>query len=238
MHYKLIRSTSFFLTEPEEGKSFAVGHIAFAYLSGKGSARLLKTGLNIPLIATLAVIPDVDILFHGLIEHRGPTHSIITALIIFAPFFALYRRAAFPYFVALVQHSLVGDYLAGGRIQLFWPITTQYFGFTMEITSLTNVAIEWTMFLASIALLFRTKDVALFFQPHLSSLILAIPTFTVLLPPILSFPLDVPVLLIPPHVAYAIMFLAAILLALSQVFRPRRDGNSDVTFKNEQESAS
>jgi membrane-bound metal-dependent hydrolase YbcI (DUF457 family) len=216
------------LAVSEENKSFAVGHIAFAYLSSKASATALKTRLVIPLALTLSVIPDIDILFGArtgalFLEHRGPTHSLITSLLVFAPFFVVYRRKAIPYFVALVQHSLVGDYIAGGQIQLLWPLTTQYFGTTIQIKSITNMAIEWTMFLASMIVMLMAKDFATFFRQHRSNLILAIPTFTVLLPPILSYPLDVPVLLVPPHVVYAVMFSAAILVELAAILKnPRR----------------
>jgi hypothetical protein len=211
----------------EGNESFAVGHIAFAYLSSKASATVLKTRLNIPLALMLSVIPDIDIpiqkYLHAYLQHRGPTHSVIVTLIIFAPFFVVYRREAVPYFVALVQHSLVGDFIAGGQIQLLWPLTAQSFGMTIEIGSLTNMAIEWTMFLASMIVMLMAKDFVTFFRQHRSNLILAIPTFTVLLPPILSYPLDVPVLLVPPHVVYAIMFSAAILVELAVILKnPRR----------------
>jgi hypothetical protein len=100
-----------------------------------------------------------------------------------------------------------------------WPLTNQYFGTTIGIRSLTNIAIEWTMFLASIIVMLMTEDFAMFFRQQKSSLILAIPTFTVLLPPILSYPLDVPILLVPPHVVYAVMFSAAIVVELVAILK-------------------
>jgi membrane-bound metal-dependent hydrolase YbcI (DUF457 family) len=201
-----------------------VGHIAFAYLSSKASGSLLKTKFNIPLILTLSVIPDIDILFSNqhlqLLEHRGPTHSVITALLVFTPFFMIYRKRAVPYFIALVQHSLVGDYIAGGKTQLLWPITAQYFGLPIDIRSSTNVTIEWTMFLASMIIMLKSKDVSTFFRRQKSNLILIIPTSTVLLPPFLSYPLDVPAWLIPPHIFYIAIFSAAILIELPHVLKP------------------
>ena len=77
----------------EEKTSFAVGHMALAYLLGKASAKLLKVNINIPLILFLSIIPDIDILFDFLFNsdmHRGPTHSIIVAIVVFIPFFLLY----------------------------------------------------------------------------------------------------------------------------------------------------
>jgi membrane-bound metal-dependent hydrolase YbcI (DUF457 family) len=69
--------------------------MALAYLLGKGSAKALKVNLNIPLILVLLIIPDMDLIFMREL-HRGPTHSIITALIIFVPVFLIYRRRAIP----------------------------------------------------------------------------------------------------------------------------------------------
>jgi membrane-bound metal-dependent hydrolase YbcI (DUF457 family) len=164
----------------------------------------------------LSIIPDIDLLIPFL-QHRGPTHSFITALIVFVPIFAIYRRKAIPYFVALVQHSLVGDYLAGGRIQLFWPLTTQLYGTNISIQSKTNITLEWIMFIASMFIMLGTKDIMVFFQPRNSNLILSIPTFTVLLPTILSFPLSVPIWLLAPHLVYMSIFSASIIFDIRKI---------------------
>jgi membrane-bound metal-dependent hydrolase YbcI (DUF457 family) len=188
--------------------------MAFGYLSGRTSSSLLKTKLNIPLVLMLSVLPDADLLLRGVpfIQHRGATHSILSALIVFAPFFIIYRKQAVPYFVALVQHGLVGDYIAGGRVQLFWPVTQMYFGTSLDIRSVPNQAIEWTMFLGATILLLKMRDYKEFFKPQASNLILIVPTLTVLLPTLLSTPIEVPAMLIPPHVFYLITFTAAILI--------------------------
>jgi membrane-bound metal-dependent hydrolase YbcI (DUF457 family) len=194
--------------------------LALGYILGKGSAKLTKTKLIIPLALTLAVIPDIDILaerFDGLasmIPHRGPTHSVVVALIILIPIIAFYGKAALPYLVALLSHSLLGDYFAGGQLQLLWPISQQRFGLLISIQSLQNVTLELTLFIVFIALLAVTRDLYVFLQPHKSNLILAIPTFTVLLPTFLSYPLDVPILMIPPHVIYTIIFAFAIIIEI------------------------
>lgn len=189
--------------------------MAFGYLSGKASSSLLKTKLNVTLVLTLSVLPDGDLLAHEIfpfIQHRGATHSILSALVVFAPFFIIYRKQAVPYFIALVQHGLVGDYIAGGRVQLFWPVTRMYFGTSLDIRSLTNQTLEWTMFLAAIILMLKMKDYRAFAKPQTSNLILIIPTLTVLLPTLLSTPMEVPAMLIPLHVFYLIMFAAGILI--------------------------
>lgn len=198
----------------EESKSFAVGHLALGYISSKTSTKILKTSIDLPIIFMLSVIPDVDLLI-PFIEHRGPTHSIITTVIVFIPFFAIYHKKATPYFIALIQHSLIGDYISGGKIQLLWPITTQYYGTGISIKSNTNIIVEWILFFASAIILLMTKDSTTFFQPRKSNLILTIPTFTVLLPTFLSYPLGVPAGLMLPHVFYTFIFLVSIIIDLS-----------------------
>ena len=206
------------LAETGENKSFAVGHLALGYISSKASAKLLKTELNIPLILTLSVLPDIDLLIPFL-EHRGPTHSVLVTFVVFLPLFAFFRKKAFPYFLALLQHSLISDYIVGSQIQLLWPVTTRYYGMEIGIKSQTNMAIEWIALFTATIIMFKAKDLATLFQPHNSNLILTIPTFTVLLPTFLSFPLDVPQWLIPPHLIYMLIFSASIIIEISQVLK-------------------
>lgn len=202
----------------EDTKTFAVGHLALGYVLSKLTSQATKTKINIPLILTLSVIPDIDILI-PFVEHRGPSHSIIMAIVVFFPTFVLYRKNVFPYFVALIQHSLIGDYIAGGRVQLFWPLTSQPYGMNISIRSPTNITLEWLAFLVATIVMVKTKDTQILLQPHNSNLILAIPTFTVLLPTFLAFPLDVPIALIPPHIIFLILFLASLLIDVRKIER-------------------
>lgn len=195
-----------------------MGHFALGYIISKATVKITEMKLNIPLLITLSVIPDIDILIPFL-EHRGPAHSIITLFMVFIPIFAIYRKKAIPYFLALIQHPLIGDYITGGRIQLLWPLTTQYYGMEICIKSQTNITLEWIVFLTSIIIMLKAKDTVTFFQPHKSNLILVIPTFTVLLPTFLSFPLNVPAWLIPPHLAYISIFSASIIIDLIKTLK-------------------
>jgi hypothetical protein len=140
-------------------------------------------------------------------------------LIVFIPIFAVYRKRALPYFVALVSHPLIGDYLTGGNLQLLWPLTSETFGTATSIVSAQNVALETMLFISAIALLLVTRDLSSLIRPRLSNLILAVPTFTVLLPIFLSYPLQVPGFLILPHLAYMILFLASILISIVGLLR-------------------
>jgi hypothetical protein len=200
--------------------------MALAYLLGKPSAKLLKVNLNIPLLLVLSIIPDIDILFIPQM-HRGPTHSIMTAVLVFIPFFVAYRQKAVPYFIALISHSLIGDFLVGGRVMLFWPLTKAEFGlhelgsYYITIENPVNVALELILFLAATAILLKTRDILQFFQNKKSNLVLIIPILTVLLPSVASFPLDVPTLLAFPHLFYLVLFIASVLMAIIGPFRKR-----------------
>jgi hypothetical protein len=88
--------------------TFAVGHLALGYLTGKASGGLLKQRINIPLILTVSIIPDIDMLIPGL-YHGGPTHSIVLILALTFPAILLWKTKAIPYILALLSHPLIGD---------------------------------------------------------------------------------------------------------------------------------
>jgi membrane-bound metal-dependent hydrolase YbcI (DUF457 family) len=200
-----------------EDKSYAVGHFALGYILGKASSKFTKTGINIPIIFLLSVLPDVDIIvgrIFPLFYHRGPLHSIVILSVLFVPVFAIYRVRAVPYFLALIQHPLLGDFLTAGPVQLFWPLSNRYYGILMDIEGPANISFEWISFVVMLIIMLKMKDMVRFFQAHNSNLILAIPTFTVLLPTFLSIPLDVPVWLVPPHLFFTVLFLVAMLFGV------------------------
>lgn len=189
---------------------YAVGHLALGYLTGRATGKFLNVDVNLPLLFLASVIPDMDLLIPGL-EHRGPTHSIILSTLVFIPIFAYYGKNAAPYFAALAQHALIGDYLTGGGIQLLWPLNSFYYGMPMGITSPFSILLEWFFFLICFVVLFKTRDTWTLLQPHPSNLVLSIPLLTVLLPTFLSLPLHVPLLLVIPHLAYLVLFILSIL---------------------------
>lgn len=192
--------------------------MALAYLLSKASAKLLNVKINVPLILVLSVIPDIDIIFNFIFNieiHRGPTHSVITAILVFIPFFIFYRQKAVPYFVALVSHSLIADFLIGGQLQLLWPLSTREFGFTgIDIFSPVNVVLEFTLFAIALTFMLKTRDIFQFFRKSKINLILAIPIFTVLLPTFSGYPLSVPFLLVLPHLFYLVLFAISVTIVL------------------------
>jgi len=192
---------------------FSVGHFALGYLSGKALSKLLNVNVGISLLFLASTLPDVDLIIPG-VEHRGPIHSIIILFLAFVPAFITYKKRAIPYFTALAQHSLIGDSLTAGGVQMLWPITTTWYGAQIEIASLTNISLEWIFFLACLTVMFKTKDAWTLFQHHPSNLLLSVPVLTVLVPTFFSFPIPVPPRLVPPHLTYLTLFTLSILIDL------------------------
>ena len=178
--------------------------MSIAYLLGKGSSKPLRYKPNIPLLLVLSIIPDIDIIFDlltGAQLHRGPSHSVVVAIVAFIPFFIVYRKKAIPYFLALISHSLIGDFFIGGQVQLLWPLSTTQFGlqelgsYYISIFNPINIVLELTLFTIATVVLYKTNDWKVFFTSNKSNLILIIPIFTVLLPTTIGYPFSAPLLI-------------------------------------------
>ena len=194
---------------------YAVGHFALGYLTGKIASKSLAVKINLPLLFLASVFPDIDLLIPGL-EHRGPLHSVVVFCFLFIPLFLLYKKRAVPYFVAVIQHSIIGDFLTGGT-QLLWPISLDMYGLGIGIDSLTNIALEWVLFSISIIIMFKAKDMLSLLKRNPSNLILSIPLTTVLLPSVITFPLYVPLVLLIPHLVYLFLFVFSIFVNLKAI---------------------
>jgi membrane-bound metal-dependent hydrolase YbcI (DUF457 family) len=185
--------------------------LAFGYIIGKAASKVLDVDLNVPLVLAVSIISDIDLLIPHL-EHRGPTHSFVVFSFLFLSSFLFYKKKTIPYFLASIQHSVLGDFFTGGGVQLFWPLALHWYGSGIEIFSLTNVFAEWTLFLMFLTVVFRTKDLHILFQRHTSNTLLSIPVLAIVLPVALGFPLHVPRELIIPHLACLFLFTVSILI--------------------------
>ena len=183
---------------------------------GKLLSNVLETDLDLPLIFTLSVISDVDLLI-PFIEHRGPTHSVLAIILIFLPLLTLYRKRAIPYLLATIQHPILGDFFSGGKIQLFWPLTTDYYGIEVGIKNPINIIVELISFTIAILVMFRFRDYTKLLSSK-NSLMLAIPLFTLISPTFLKFPIEVPILLILPHLILIILLAASVITGLKRKF--------------------
>lgn len=174
-----------------------------------------NTRVNIPLVLVMSVIPDIDLVFH-FVRHRGPFHSIVLATAFFVPVFFMWRKASLPYLVALLQHSLLGDFFIGGKTQLLWPLTPEIYGTDISITSPISITLEWLLFITATLVMLKTRDVRTFFRPNNSNLILVIPMLALLVPMFLLSPSPIPVALMPPHVVYLALFAISLMVDLSK----------------------
>jgi len=206
--------------------------MSLAYLLGKGSSKVLHTKVNIPVLMVLSILPDIDLVFNltGYNIHRGPTHSIVMAALVFIPIFFIYRKKAIPYFLALISHSLIGDFIVGGQILLFWPLSWRQFGLheiggpLIDIFSGVNMVLELSLFALAMAIMFKTKDYKVFFTTDKTNLVLIIPIATVLLPSTIGFPFSESLLFTSPllasaHIVFLVLFGIAVLKTIVRLCR-------------------
>jgi len=199
---------------------YAIGHFALGYIAGKGSSRLLKTKISVPLLMAVSVIPDIDLLLEivnpALFMHRGLTHSVITYTVLMIPFFVLYRRQAIPYYVVLLSHSLIGDFFTGG-IEAFWPLSQDWFGNKlMAIGRPLDVAAELTLFVVATSIMFKAGDLRALLRPKVRNSVLLI-AFGAVLGPMLSvgeIESNFPGLLVGPSLFWIALFGYSIFLGL------------------------
>jgi membrane-bound metal-dependent hydrolase YbcI (DUF457 family) len=224
---------------------FAVGHMSLAYLLGKGSSKALHTKINIPILLVLSILPDIDIFYDfitGAEIHRGPTHSIVVAILAFIPVLIYFGKKAIPYLLALISHPLIGDFIVGGQLQLFWPFTNAEYGlhelgsFYIDIWNPINIVLEIVLFIFAMLVLYKSGDWKVFFKPDLTNLVLIIPITTVLLPSTIGYPFTDSLLLSEPtlavaHIVYLVLFTAAVLKTLSWMYR-RHFGSADKQLTN------
>jgi membrane-bound metal-dependent hydrolase YbcI (DUF457 family) len=206
--------------------------MSIAYLLGKGSSKALHTKINIPILLVLSILPDIDIFYDfitGAQIHRGPTHSIVVATLAFIPVFIYLGKQAIPYFLALISHPLIGDFLIGGNLQLFWPISSNEYGLHelgsvyIDIYNPINIVLEVSLFLVAMLVLFKSGDWKVFFKPDKTNLVLIIPITTVLLPSTIGYPFSDSLLLTEPtlaiaHLVYLVLFAIAVLKTLSWMY--------------------
>jgi membrane-bound metal-dependent hydrolase YbcI (DUF457 family) len=123
-----------------------LGHLALGYFFGATVSKYTKEKLNIPLIWIFSLLPDIDILTRGFLLHRGPTHSILLAAILFLPLYLITKRGL-PYFAALASHTLIGDYFNPSE-KLFWPVSNDWFGAPsiLQLTGRMLIIVEVSLF--------------------------------------------------------------------------------------------
>lgn len=181
---------------------FAVGHIALGYLAGKLVSRVLRVDLNIPAVFTLSLLPDVDLLVPW-IQHRGPTHSLLFMLVAAVALAAYSPRESPVYIAALSSHSLVGDMVSDGGVQLLWPFSGEWIriAYPVAMVSRLEVYVETGLFASMMLVMLLGGDLGRLLRLGSSGRLLFIPLATILLPAMFRYPLTVPRALVPQHLA-------------------------------------
>jgi hypothetical protein len=193
---------------------FAVGHLALSYISGKLLAKPLGVNLNIPLVLTLSVLPDIDLLI-PVLHHGGPTHSVVLYSVVALPLFLMWGRRVVPYWIAIVSHPLVGDFLTRtsrmSGVQLLFPLWSRWFSAGSAAWLTVYAYAEIGLFAAFLVTLTVTRDMKTLAMHHPMNLLLLIPIATAFVPVFLEFPVPVPMELIVPHI------IALVLLSFSVI---------------------
>ena len=187
----------------------AVGHMSVAYLITRGLKGRWGS-INIPLVWTLSVLPDVDLLIPGL-NHMGPTHSMIVAIVVFLLLFIYKGKEIIPYFIAYASHTILGDFITNNGIWLLWPLTSRKYALPRPFACrcVFSANLELLLFGVFLLIFIITKDYSTLFTDKTKPILVT--PFTALLVPVLfGFPVPVPLRLIPAH----LVLIAIVLLPL------------------------
>jgi len=189
-------------------------------------SKLLNVNANIPLLFVASIIADIDLLMPSLLEHRGPTHSIILFLVIAFPSILVWKKQAIPYLAAFASHPFLGDYLtsrsAAEGVQLFFPLSSTWFSGGSETALFTYAYVELALFIAFLTLMLTTRDIMTLIKHNSSNLLLVIPASTALLPVFLQFPIPVPPILVIPHLILLILLSFPVLIDIKHLMHRHR----------------
>ncbi|MFX0209353.1 MAG: metal-dependent hydrolase [Candidatus Hodarchaeota archaeon] len=194
---------------------FTIGHIALGYSLAWLFDRKQK---NIPLVFIVSILPDIDFLIPGL-QHRGPTHSLFFTLVIFIPSYIIIKRNITPYFIAMLSHSLIGDYVTGKGIHLLWPLYEQRlrYKYSMKLGIQLEAYIECALFIAFLLILFLSGDVKKILKPDKTNIMLLIPLFSVILQMIFEYPNRLPRILTIPNIIFLVIISISIFISMKRI---------------------
>ncbi len=135
-----------------------LGHFALGYFSALAVSLVTGEKISILTVFLVSILPDLDFLFRKILIHRGPTHSIVVATLVFTPIILVFKQGL-PYLAALLSHSMIGDYIYP-PVQLLWPLTKKWFTInkSLRMKESTLRLVEVSIFvLASITILLLSR---------------------------------------------------------------------------------
>ncbi len=150
---------------------FLVGHMCLGYLTARTCSSAVKVKFNPYIILLLGALPDIDMLFEMFgLGHRTVTHSVLFWSVVFIPIFVEYGRRGLPYYVATVQHIVLGDMIVG-RVNPIWPLVDVKLGLGVNLVSLENIALEAMILATFFILVMKNMDCRIFFSMERRSLL-------------------------------------------------------------------
>jgi hypothetical protein len=137
-------------------------HVLWGHVLGRGATRAKRTQLNIPLLILAGAVPDFDLLtgqpYATIFGHHSIFHSWLVIVLCSIPFFLAYGAAAIPYFIAVIQHPLFGDFVTN-QIPLLFPLTLSQTGMNLSETNpAAAIALEILGFLLFLAIFVKSGD--------------------------------------------------------------------------------
>jgi hypothetical protein len=101
-------------------------------------------------------------------------------IILFLPFFIIFRLKSVPYFVAVVQHFAFGDFLIGTRVMIFWPFNSSFVGFNFGMASPMDVALETAGLVLTLVIMVYIGDLKRLFSVDKSNIFMLLPSLALL----------------------------------------------------------
>lgn len=153
---------------------YLLGHMALGYVFASAVAKWRHQKLTLWLALVAGILPDFDIFFSGLgLVHHTYTHSLLLLLPLAAAF-VWWRRDSLPYVVGVLQHVLVGDFLASG-VPLLLPLSTVRVGLELGMPSAADSLIESGSLFLMLFMMWRSGDLRRLFDGERANLLMVVP---------------------------------------------------------------
>jgi membrane-bound metal-dependent hydrolase YbcI (DUF457 family) len=141
------------------GHMWFLGHLSLGYFSAYATSKYTGERMVIPVVWIASMLPDLDAFFYRYMVHRGPSHSIIVAVVASISVLIVFGRRSLPYLAALASHILIGDYFVPPT-QMFWPLSNAWYGAPQmfQLHGTVELLVEVFLFaLMACVILFRRR---------------------------------------------------------------------------------
>lgn len=173
---------------------FFLGHMSWAIVFASVFNFKTKNKLFFPAVLILGVLPDFDLFLgkYGVVHHTF-FHSIFFWFLLFLPAMIKFGwKLVLPYFVALLQHFVFGDFLVGD-VMLFWPFDFSFLGFNSTMLSSLDAGLEITGLVLAIVVLYYRNDLKGLVSVNLKNVLMVFPLLA-LVSSMIYFTVDWPVI--------------------------------------------